>query len=149
MRLIPLPYQILGTILLCATAYALGVFRGASDVRKEWEQDKQAQEIKAAQAKAQSAEQTVKVVTEYVDRIQKVEVRVPVVRDRVVRVCDQAAGNRSGVPAGTGDPHARAPADPDDRGDHVADALAKDFIACRTNTETLRALQGWQRAHGG
>ena len=146
---IPLPYLVLGVLALCAGTYGVGHWRGAAEVREEHELAAARAEASTAKAETKQAEQTVKVVTEYVDRIQTVEKHIPVVRDRVIRVCDEATG-RAGVPGGSRNPDATARANTPDRDDNSGSAqLAKDLIACRSNTEKLRALQAWKRDHGG
>lgn len=142
--MIPLPYKLGAALLLCLSAYALGRFHGASEVRQEVDAAEARTEALAAKLQAKQANQTVKVVTGYVDRIQRVEVRVPVVRDRLISVCNKAGS--SGVPSGTGNPHAPPASDAPDR---RADQLAADLISCRRIKETLTSLQEWKRAHGG
>ncbi len=142
-RLIPLPYQILGTAVLAVVCFLVGQYKGTQRAKEKAEVETALAVTKAAELATEQAKQDVKVVTEYVDRIQRVEVKVPVVRDRLIRVC--AAGDSS-VSAGTAGADAGATRDADDR---RTDQLSADLIACRRIKEQCQGLMDWKKANGG
>lgn len=143
--MIPLPYLALTAVLLVASAYGLGRFHGASGVRQEVEAAEARTEALAAKLQAKQANETVRVVTEYVDRERVIERNVPVVRERLIRVCNDA--NRPGVPGAARPADASARADASRGVDHSHAAFAQDLIECRASAERLRALQAWVRAN--
>lgn len=142
--MIPHPYIIFAALLLVASAYGLGRFHGASGEREKIDLAKAHLEARVAKAETQAANESIKVVTEYVDRIQKVEVRVPVVRERLVRVCNQAGSG--GLPSSARNPHAPPAGDAANRS---TDQLASDLLACRRIKEQCQGLIDWKKGHGG
>lgn len=142
--MIALPYRFIGLVVGLILVFIGGVMKGRHDVKRDWDEAVYKQQAAIGKAAEKSAEVTTKVVTEYVDRIQRVEVRVPVVRERVVRLCD--AATRPVLPGGTQGPDGAAASDASDR---RADELAADLIACKRIKEKLISLQEWKKAHGG
>jgi hypothetical protein len=137
--MIPLPYRVL--FILGAVIAVLGfVFhRGMVFERGGWEDKLEKAKKAQLQRQVVAAKGQVTEVTKYVDRIQLVEKSVPVVRDRLVRVCEPPRGD---LPLPSGDPDAAPAADTVDR----RDDLAAELVACRENKEQLIALQNDVRA---
>ncbi len=113
--------------------------------------------IAAAQAAADAAKldkrqtvETADVRVEYVERIVEVEKRVPVVTERLVRVCNTPAPNTDRPPVPSvpgvrdGGPRTNAP----DRPADSVDALGRELLACRRNAELHRALRATAIANG-
>ena len=156
MKLIPWLYRWLAMAALAAALIGVGWIKGASHVQAQWDAAVQQQTLQAAAVRQKQAEATVKVVTEYVDRvrvvrekgdtiIKEVPVYVPVQADAActinrgfVRLHDAAAAGDLPEPAGDAD---AAPA-----GialSAVAGTVAANYQTCHENAEQLRALQGW------
>lgn len=157
--LIPAPYRWLALLLLAAALVGFGWVRGAAHVQARWDAESAQQSLAAARVQARQAEATVKVVTQYVDRvkivrekgaeiIKEVPVYVPAEADAAcvvprgfVRLHDAAAAGRFPEPAGSAD---AAPA-----GialSAVAGTVADNYSRCHANAEQLMALQEWVRA---
>lgn len=112
--------------------------RGADSVRDQW--DAQVDTIRqqaVAQAQA-DAQATVKVVTEYVDREKIVYRDRDVIRDRIVRLCDDAKRPAAQLPGSPGNPDAPAPG-------VAVDALADEIPQCVSIANQLDALQQFIR----
>ena len=156
MTLIPWPYRLLALVLLAAALIGFGWIKGAVHVQAQWDAAAQQQTLQTAAIRQRQAEATVKVVTQYVDRvrvvrekgetiIKEVPIYVPVQADAactinrgVVRLHDAAAAGELPEPAQDAD---AAPA-----GialSAVAGTLASNYQTCHENAEQLRALQGW------
>ncbi|MDI4092128.1 hypothetical protein U5F73_06665 [Stenotrophomonas pavanii] len=156
MKLIPWLYRWLAMAALAAALIGVGWIKGASHVQVQWDAAVQQQTQQAATVRERQAQATVKVVTEYVDRvrvvrekgdtiIKEVPVYVPVQADAActinrgfVRLHDAAAAGDLPEPAGDAD---AAPA-----GialSAVAGTVAANYQTCHENAEQLRALQGW------
>jgi hypothetical protein len=117
MSLIPWPYRWLAIVLLAAALIGFGWIKGAGHVQAQWDAAVQQQTLQAAAAREWQAQATVKVVTEYVDRvrvvrekgdtiIKEVPVYVPVQVDAActinrgfVRLHDAAAAGELPEPA--------------------------------------------------
>ena len=158
MTLIPWPYRLLALVLLAVALIGFGWIRGAEHVQAQWDTVVQQQTLHAAIVRQRQAEATVKVVTEYVDRIRvvrekgdtiikEVPVYVPVQADAActinrgfVRLHDAAAAGELPEPAGAADAPAAGLAL-----SAVAGTVAANYQACHENAEQLRALQVWVR----
>ncbi|MEW6612722.1 MAG: hypothetical protein AB1409_08275 [Pseudomonadota bacterium] len=156
--LIPAPWRWLALVLLAAALVGFGWVRGAAHVQARWDAAMLRQSLAAARVQARQAEATVKVVTQYVDRvkivrqkgaeiIKEVPVYVPVEADAAcvvprgfVRLHDAAATGRLPEPAGAAD---AAPAGV--ALSTVAGTVADNYERCHENAEQLRALQAWIR----
>ena len=158
MSLIPWPYRCLALVLLATALIGFGWIKGAGHVQAQWDASVQQQTLQAAEARERQAQATVKVVTEYVDRvrlmrekgdtiIKEVPVYVPAQADAActvnrgfVRLHDAAAAGE--LPTPTGDPDATA------SGlalSTVAGTVTANYQACHETAEQLRALQEWVR----
>ncbi|GAB1382138.1 hypothetical protein MASR1M50_04570 [Burkholderiales bacterium] len=158
MTLIPWPYRLLALVLLAVALIGFGWIKGAGHVQAQWDAAAQQQALQTSATRLRQAEATVKVVTEYVDRvrvvrekgdtiIKEVLVYVPVEADAActinrgfVRLHDAAAAGELPKPAGD----ANAPA----AGlalSAVAGTVAGNYQSCHENAEQLRALQAWVR----
>lgn len=156
MTLIPLPYRCLAVAALAVALTGFGWIKGAEHVQAKWDAAVQQQTLKAAAIRQRQAEATVKVVTQYVDRvrivrekgdtiIKEVPVYVPAQADAActinrgfVRLHDAAAQGVVPEPAGDSD---AAPA-----GialSAVAGTVAENYTACHETAEQLRSLQWW------
>ncbi|AOS78284.1 MULTISPECIES: hypothetical protein [Hydrogenophaga] len=156
MTLIPWPYRLLALALLAAALIGFGWIKGAGHVQAQWDAAIQQQTLQAATMRQRQAEATVKVVTEYVDRvrvvrekgdtiIKEVPVYVPVQADVActinrgfVRLHDAAAAGDLPEPAGDADAAAARIAL-----SAVARTVASNYQTCHENAEQLRALQAW------
>jgi len=158
MSLIAWPYRLLALAGLSAALIGFGWVKGASHVQARWDAAIAQQILQAAAVRARQAQATVKIVTEYVDRvrivrekgdtiIKEVPVYVPVQADAActinrgfVRLHDAAAAGEL--------PTAPADADAPTAGlalSAVAATVAANYQTCHENAERLRALQGWVR----
>lgn len=125
-----------------APAIALGVLLatflagracGVVGEREEWQHKAQAQEVAQKKQESKTDAANLKEVIRYVDKVRTVERNVPVVRERLVRVCDD--GPRW-VVQGAGE---LAPTDAS-HSDSGSSDLAAELIAVREGLEQCRAL---------
>lgn len=72
MTVIPWPYRLLALVLLAAALIGFGWIKGAEHVQARWDAAVQQQTLHAATVRQKQAEATVKVVTQYVDRVRVV-----------------------------------------------------------------------------
>lgn len=154
--LIPLPYRLLALALLAAALLGFGWVKGAAHVQARWDAATAEQSSVVARIQQRQAEATVKVVTQYVDRvrtvreagetiIKEVPIYVTAQSDAActldhgfVRLHDAAAQGAIPDPAG--------PADASPAGIALSTAaatVASNYTRCRENAEQLTALQGW------
>ena len=158
MSLIPWPYRLLALVALAITLIGFGWINGAEHVQARWDASVQQQTLQATAVRERQAQATVKVVTEYVDRvhvvrekgdtiIKEVLVYVPVEADAActinrgfVRLHDAAAAGELPDPAGDADAAAAGIAL-----SAVAGTVAANYQTCHENAEQLRALQTWVR----
>ena len=156
MTLIAWPYRLLALIALAAALVGFGWVKGAEHVQSQWDAAIQQQSLQVAALRQKQAEATVKVVTQYVDRvrivrekgktiIQEVPVYVPVEADTActihrgfVRLHDAAAAGELPEPAGDADATAAGVAL-----SAVAGTVVDNYQTCHENAEQLRALQAW------
>ncbi len=156
MTVIPWPYRLLALVLLAAALIGFGWIKGAEHVQARWDAAVQQQTLHAATVRQKQAEATVKVVTQYVDRvrvvrekgdtiIKEVPVYVPVQADAActinrgfVRLHDAAAAGEVPEPARDADAAAAGIAL-----SAVAGTVAANYQTCHENLEQLRALQAW------
>ena len=165
MTLVSWPYRLLTLIALAAALVGFGWVKGAEHVQAQWDAAIQQQSLQVAALRQKQAEATVKVVTQYVDRvrvvrekgdtlIKEVPVYVPVEADTActihrgfVRLHDAAAAGELPGPAGDTDAAAAGVAL-----SAVAGTVVDNYQTCHENAEQLRALQAWvreMRATGG
>ena len=158
MSLIPWPYRWLAVAALAVALTGLGWVKGASHVQAQWDVAAQQQTLQASATRERQAQATVKVVTQYVDRvrvvrekgetiIKEVPVYVPVQADAActinrgfVRLHDAAAAGELPEPARDVDATAAGIAL-----SAVAGTVAANYQTCHENAEQLRALQAWLR----
>jgi hypothetical protein len=137
---------------------SFGWIKGATHVQAQWDAAVQQQTLQAAANREMQAQATVKVVTQYVDRvrvvrekgetiIKEVPVYVPVKADAActinrgfVRLHDAAAAGDLPEPAGDADAAAAGVAL-----SAVAGTVAANYQTCHENAQQLRALQTWIR----
>jgi hypothetical protein len=153
---IPWPYRQLALAALGLTLVGFGWVKGASHVQAKWEAAFHQQTLQVAAIRERQAQATVKVITEYVDRvrivrekgdtiIKEVPVYVPVQADAActinrgfVRLHDAAAAGELPNPARDADAAAAGIAL-----STVAGTVAANYRSCHENAEQLRALQAW------
>ena len=156
MSMIPWPYRWLALVALGAALIGFGWINGARHVQADWDAAVQEQDRQAAAVREQQAQATVKVVTQYVDRvlvvrekgetiIKEVPIYVPAQADAActinrgfVRLHDAAAAGELPEPARDADAAAEGLAL-----SAVAGTVAANYQTCHENAEQLRALQGW------
>ena len=156
MSVIPWPYRLLALAALGVALVGFGWIKGASHVQAQWDAAIQQQALQTAAARERQAQATVKVVTQYVDRvrvvrekgdtiIKEVPVYVPVQADAActinrgfVRLHDAAAAGELPEPARDADAAATGIAI-----SAVAGTVAANYQTCHENAEQLRALQTW------
>ena len=156
MSLIPWPYRLLALAALAVALIGFGWIKGASHVQARWDAAVQQQSLQTAAVRQRQAEATVKVVTQYVDRVRvvrekgdtitkEVPVYVPVQADAActinrgfVRLHDAAAAGELPEPARDAD---AAPAGV--ALSAVAGTVAANYQTCHATAEQLRALQVW------
>ncbi len=154
--MIPWAYRLLALTVLGVALVGFGWIKGASHVQARWDAAVQQQTLRAATVRQKQAEATVKVVTQYVDRvrivrekgatiIKEVPVYVPVQADAActinrgfVRLHDAAAAGELPEPARDADAAAAGIAL-----SAVAGTVAANYQTCHENAEQLRALQAW------
>lgn len=137
---------------------AFGWIKGASHVKAQWDTAIQQQALQAVATRERQAQATVKVVTEYVDRvrivrekgdtiIKEVPVYVPVQADAAcsinrgfLRLHDAAAAGELPEPARDADAASAGIAL-----SAVAGTVAANYQTCHENAEQLRVLQTWIR----
>ena len=158
MSLIPWPYRLLALAALAVALIGFGWVKGAGHVQARWDAAVQEQTLQATAIRERQALATVKVVTEYVDRvrivrekgdtiIKEVPVYVPVQADAActinrgfVRLHDATAAGELPEPARDTDVAATGIAL-----SAVAGTVAANYQTCHENAEQLRALQTWGR----
>ncbi|MBG6470522.1 hypothetical protein GHV10_18380 [Pseudomonas aeruginosa] len=156
MNLNPWPYRWLAVAALAVALIGFGWIKGAGHVQTQWDTATQKQTLQATAVRQRQAEATVKVVTQYIDRvrivrekgeaiIKEVPVYVPVQADAactinrgVVRLHDAAAAGELPEPARDADAAAAGIAL-----SAVAGTVAANYQTCHENVEQLRALQAW------
>ena len=156
MSLIPWPHRWLAVAALAVTLIGFGWIKGASHVQAQWDAAIQQQALQAAAIRERQAQATVKVVTQYLDRvrvvrqkgdtiIKEVPVYVPVQADAActinrgfVRLHDAAAAGELPDSARDSDAAAAGIAL-----SAVAETVAANYQTCHENAEQLRALQAW------
>lgn len=151
LSLIPLPYRILAVTVIAAAIAAIGWVNGAAHVQAKWDTATVKQSLTVARVENAQAESTVKIVTQFVDRVRVVKETGAALTREVVRYvpsdsCDLPPGYRvlhdaaaRGEPADTAG-NADAPAVP---AQDAAAAVIDNYTACHANAEQLVALQNW------
>lgn len=156
MSVIPWPYRLLVLAVLGVALVGFGWIKGASHVQAQWDAAIQQQALQTAAIRERQPQATVKVVTQYVDRvrivrekgetiIKEVPVYVPVQADAActinrgfVRLHDAAAAGDLPEPARDADAAATGIAL-----SAVAGTVAANYQTCHENAEQLTALQVW------
>ena len=69
MSVIPWPYRLLALAALGVALVGFGWIKGASHIQEQWDAAIQQQALQTAAARERHAQATVKVVTQYVDRV--------------------------------------------------------------------------------
>lgn len=156
MSVIPWPYRLVVLAVLGVALVGFGWIKGASHVQAQWDAAIQQQALQTAAIRERQSQATVKVVTQYVDRvrivrekgetiIKEVPVYVPVQADAActinrgfVRLHDAAAAGDLPEPARDADAAATGIAL-----SAVAGTVAANYQTCHENAEQLTALQVW------
>ena len=148
--IIPAPYRWLVLAIAAAALIAFGWIKGAAHVQNEWDAATVKQSLTVAEVKTKQAETTIKVVTEYVDRVKIVRAAGETIIKEIPRyvppdTCTLPAGFRLLHDAAAGhnpDPASLADAQPVPAAT-LAETIADNYTACRLNAEQLMALQDW------
>ncbi|MFA7347276.1 MAG: hypothetical protein WCZ86_05910 [Desulfurivibrionaceae bacterium] len=151
----------LALALMSIAVFAAGWANGAAHVQAKWDKEKSAQQVAAAKEAARQSEATVKIVTEYVDKIKvvrergatiikEVPVYVPAQADNdcvinvgFVRLHDGSAARAISLSTGAADAGPSGVAL-----STVAATIADNYQRCHENAEQLIALQSWTMAMG-
>lgn len=135
------PYALGGLALALAMSHGAVGWKsyraGAGGVQERWDQAEAARAAALAEDSVADAEASVRVVTKYVDRERVVYRDRPVIRERIVRMCDEPNGDPV-LPGGSGDSDAAPAPDP-------LDALAGEIPECVSIANQLDALQQFIR----
>ncbi len=151
---VPFPYRVAAILIFAAALLGFGWVRGATHVQAKWDAEHDKQFLKVAHVQQKQAEATVKIVTQYVDRVKIVhetgdtiikEVPKYVPSDSCAlpagfRVLHDAAANNT-VP----DPAGRTDAQPVPAQD-AATTVATNYQQYYELAAQLKALQDWIRA---
>lgn len=143
-------------VLVLVCTHALAYYKGGNRVYAKWEAEKQKTLVAVAQKAAAQAEATVKVVTQYVDRIKTIEGKtreieklIPVYLPAAAADCRFPAAFRLLHDAGAGN-HAlpEAPASLDASAGAVdaataAETVVRNYGTCHAWREQLIGLQDW------
>lgn len=153
--LIPLPYKILGLVIIIAAVGSLGYFKGYTTAVDKAEQEKikymLEQEQKYAELLKKKNKVEEKIVIEYVDRIQyitkwrtkNVEV-VKLVPDTGELSNGWVHVHNSSAEGRNADSAAAADATPSGIGTAEAvGTISDNYATCHETAERLKALQGW------
>jgi hypothetical protein len=153
---IPWPYRLLALAALGLALVGFGWVKGAGHVQAQWDTAVQQQALQAAAVREEQAQASVKIVTQFVDRvrvirekgdtiIREVPIYVPVQADAAcainrgfVRLHDAAAAGALPEPARDTDAAAA-----DIALSAVAGTVATNYQTCHETAEQLRALQMW------
>ena len=154
----PWPYRWLAVAVLAVALFGFGWVKGVGHVQAQWDAAVQKQTLQTTAIRERQAQATVKIVTQYVDRvrvvrekgetiIKEVPVYVPVQADAdctinrgFVRLHDSAAAGDLPEPAQDADAAAT-----DLALSAIAGTVATNYQTCHENAEQLRALQAWVR----
>lgn len=149
---IPLPYKLLAAAALAVALVGFGWVNGMCYAHDKFVAATSQQSRQVAAIKQRQAEATVKVVTEYVDRVQVVRERgAEIVKEVPVYVpfstsCDLPGGFRmlhdAAARGELPDPTGIADAAPVAAQDTAA-TVTDNYQRCRENTEQLIGLQAW------
>ena len=156
---IPLPWKLLAVVALAAALVAFGYVQGCGHVQDAWDAATAAQTQRVAVVRVKQAEATVRVVTDYVDRVRVVRERAQTITKEVKVYVPQESDAACAIPVGfvrlhdaaaRGDvPGTPGIADASPAGialSGVAATLADNYSRCRENAEQLTALQEWVKA---
>ena len=161
MSVIPWPYRLCAFAALGVALVGFGWIKGAIHVQAQWDAAIQRQALQTAAARERHAQATVKVVTQYIDRVRivhekgdtifkEVPIYVPAqagaactINRGFVRLHDAAAARELPEPARDADAAAAGLAL-----STVAGTVAANYQTCHENAEQLRALQAWVREMG-
>lgn len=153
---IPFPYRLAAIAALAVVLIGFGWIKGAGHVQDEWDAANAKQATQVIIVKQRQAAETVRVITQYIDRIKVVRETAAAIVKKVpvyvspeadtacvlpvgfVRLHDAAAADSLPGPAGVTD---AAPA-----GIALSTAtstIADNYRRCHENAEQLTALQAW------
>lgn len=149
--LIPWPYRILAIMVLLLSAIGFGWTKGAGHVQDQWDSATAKQSLVVHKTKQRQAEATVKVVTQYVDRVKVVrEKAAAIVHEVPVYVpsdsCSLPGGFRvlhdAAASGGAADSARIADAAPV-AAQAVAATVVDNYATCHEVAQQLKALQEW------
>lgn len=152
-RLIPPQYRILAGLTIVVILCAFSFFKGAESVQQKWDTAVLEQSVRIGKTTTKQAEATVKVVTQYVDRVKVIrEKGDAIIKEVPVYVPsstpDLPPGFRllhdSAVDGTVPDPSGLANADPVGAREATT-TIAGNYKTCNAIREQLIGLQDWVR----
>lgn len=153
--LLPAPWswlaRLVAVLLIAFALVAVGWTHGAARVQDKWDTERGRQVAHVAAVKTRQAVATVKVVTQYVDRVRTVRIAGETIIREVPRYVPLDSPALPGGwrllhdGAARGEPiDAAASADaPPVSAQDAATAVADNYLACHEQAEQLTALQDW------
>lgn len=158
MSIVPMPYRLLAMALFAVVLVCFGWVKGASHVQGRWDAANTKQELQVSVVKQRQSEATVKVVTQYVDRIKVVHDRGETITKEVPIYVTKEADNHCVLPVGFVRLHDAAARgvlpDPAGSADATPSGIAlssatgtvtENYGTCHKITEQLLGLQAWVR----
>jgi ABC-type Na+ efflux pump permease subunit len=155
---IPLPYRIVIVVMVLLAVYTIGRVQGGASVQEDWDSQKLHQELANSFAAKEQAEQNVKVVTQYVDRIKVVHDKGETITKEVKVYVDNKADANCSVPNGFGvlwnaANRGELPTAARDSNEATSPIVLSDIATqhsneaeiCRETEQQLISLQAWVR----
>lgn len=145
--------------IACALAFTFGVYMiGAISNEERWQLRIKEAQVKIAQLEAKSAEETVRVVTKYVEKVKIIKEKGDVIIKEVPKYITADDDAKCTVPNGfvvLHDSAAKNEVPDSTRGTNettsgvklstIAETVAGNYSACHQNSEQLKSLQEWIR----
>lgn len=154
-NVIPLPYKIFAAVMLFFIVITSSIVYGYNKAENKYiaiiATYKSETELLQTKLNAALADVKVKVVTEYVDRIQTVKEKEYVYRDKIINVpskCELSSGwvhlHDASATGGDADPSRVSDETPSGvRDTEALDTVVGNYSICQQNAEQLKALQKW------
>ena len=155
-KFLKLKIIVMGLSLICISASLY--YSGKKNERSKNDLVMAGIEKELAEAKAKSAEKTIQIVTEYVDRVKVIEKEKIVYQTKIDEVLNEKIIANYPIPNGFIRLHNSAaegtipggPRNSDEEPssikiNQVTDVVVDNYLMCRENTEQLLSLQAWIR----
>lgn len=154
--IIPLPYKLLAMALLAVALVGYGWVKGANSVQDDWESANNKEAARQAGVAVRQAEATVKIVTQYIDRVKVIKEKGDTIVKEVPVYVTQNADSNCTVNVGFVRLHdfaatntiPEAPGSTDENPSGialsaVAETVAGNYSTCYQIREQLVNLQEW------